>query len=34
LKFEEQDLYTLWKNGHADSFDFNELWQKAMSIFI
>ena len=28
------DLYTLWENGHDDSFDFNVLWQKAVSIFI
>ena len=30
----KQDLYTLWENGHDDSFDFNVLWQKAVSIFI
>ena len=29
-----QDLYTLWKKGHEDFFDFNVLWQKAVSIFI
>ena len=29
-----QDLYMPWKNGHADSSDFNVLWQKAVSIFI
>ena len=30
----KQDLYTLWENGHDDSFDFNVLWQQAVSIFI
>jgi hypothetical protein len=29
-----QDPYTLWKNGLADSSDFNVLWQKVVSIFI